>query len=153
MLLPPQNESDSRFQRKLKTPTSSEIFRPSCRASLLDTLGQSSYQKTLSVCIRMGKRLYVGNISWNTTEDDLRSAFGAGDRTVTDCHIVTDRETGRSRGFAFVELSSDEEAKAAVEELDGTKIDDRDIRVNEARERQERSGGGGGGGGGGDGGW
>ena len=90
----------------------------------------------------MGKRLYVGNISWNTTEDDLRNLFGAGDRTVTDCHIVTDRETGRSRGFAFVELSTDEEAKTAVEELDGTKIDDRDIRVNEARERQERTGGG-----------
>ena len=102
----------------------------------------------------MGKRLYVGNISWETTEDDLRTAFGAGDRTVTDCHIVTDRETGRSRGFAFVELGTDEEAKAAVEELDGTKIGDRDIRVNEARERQERTGGGGGGGGnGGGGGW
>ena len=97
----------------------------------------------------MGKRLYVGNISWNTTEDDLRTAFGAGDRNVTDCHIVTDRETGRSRGFAFVELSSDEEAKAAVEELDGHEVDGREIRVNEARERQERSGGGDGGGGGG----
>ena len=70
----------------------------------------------------MGKRLYVGNISWNTTEDDLRSAFGGGDRTVTDCHIVTDRETGRSRGFAFVELSSDEEAKAAVEELTAPRL-------------------------------
>ena len=97
----------------------------------------------------MGKRLYVGNISWGTTEDDLRTAFGAGDRNVTDCHIVTDRETGRSRGFAFVELSSDEEAKAAIEELDGKEVDGREIRVNEARERQERSGGGGGGGGGG----
>ena len=97
----------------------------------------------------MGTRLYVGNISCNTTEDDLRSAFGTGDRNVTDCHIVMDRETGRSRGFAFVEMGSEDEAKAAIDELNGTSIDGRELRVNEARERENRGGGGGGGGGGG----
>ena len=99
----------------------------------------------------MGKRLYVGNLSWDTTEDNLRAAFSSGGRSVTDCHIVSDRETGRPRGFAFVELGSDEEAQAAIEEMDGTNLDGRDIRVNEAQERQNRGGGGGGGrGGGGD---
>ena len=90
----------------------------------------------------MGTRLYVGNISWNTTEDDLRSAFGTGDRNVTDCHIVMDRETGRSRGFAFVEMGSDDEAKAAIDELNGTSLDGRELRVNEARERENRGGSG-----------
>ena len=83
----------------------------------------------------MGKRLYVGNISWNTTEDDLRTAFGAGDRTVTDCHIVTDRETGRSRGFGFVEMG-DDDAQKAISELDGNEIDGRGLRVNEAQPRR-----------------
>jgi len=101
----------------------------------------------------MGKRLYVGNLSWDTTQDTLRATFGANGRNVTDCHIVTDRDTGRPRGFAFVEMGSDDEAQAAIEELDGTNLDGRDIRVNEAQERQSRGGGGGGrprGGGGGD---
>jgi RNA recognition motif-containing protein len=96
----------------------------------------------------MTKRLYVGNLSWDTSEDTLRSTFEAGGRTVTDCHIVSDRETGRPRGFAFVELSTEDEARAAIDELDGTNLDGRDIRVNEAQERQRRGGGGGGGGGG-----
>jgi len=96
----------------------------------------------------MGKRLYVGNLSWDTTEDNLRAAFSANGRNVSDCHIVTDRETGRPRGFAFVELGSDEEAQAAIEELDGSSLDGRDLRVNEAQARPARGGGGGGGGGG-----
>ena len=100
----------------------------------------------------MGKRLYVGNLSWDTTEDDLRAAFSADGRTVSDCHIVSDRETGRPRGFAFVEMSTDQEAEAAIQELDGTELDGRNIRVNEAEERQKRGGGGGGGRGGGGGG-
>lgn len=99
----------------------------------------------------MGKRLYVGNLSWDTTEDTLRATFGADGRTVTDAHIVSDRETGRPRGFAFVELSNDQEAQAAIEALDGSELDGRNIRVNEAQERQSGGGGGrrGGGGGGG----
>lgn len=93
----------------------------------------------------MGKRLYVGNLSWDTSEDTLRLTFGADGRTVTDAHIVTDRESGRPRGFAFVELSTDQEAQDAISALDGTELDGRNIRVNEAQERQPRGGGGGGG--------
>ena len=96
----------------------------------------------------MGKRLYVGNLSWNTTQDTLKATFGANGRTVSDCHIVTDRDTGRPRGFAFIEMGTDAEAQAAIEELDGFSLDGRDIRVNEAQERQPRAGGGGGGSGG-----
>lgn len=97
----------------------------------------------------MGTRLYVGNLSWDTNEETLRSTFAAGGRTVTDTHIVSDRETGRPRGFAFVELSSEQEAQDAISALDGTELDGRNIRVNEAQERQPRGGGRGGGGGGG----
>ena len=100
----------------------------------------------------MGKRLYVGNLSYDTTEDDLRAAFGADGRSVTDVHIVSDRETGRPRGFAFVEMGSDQEAMAAIEAMDGADLDGRNLKVNEAQERQARPGGGGGGFGGGGGG-
>jgi RNA recognition motif-containing protein len=86
----------------------------------------------------MGKRLYVGNLSWDTTEDDLRAAFSADGRTVSDCHIVSDRETGRPRGFAFVEMESEPDARAAIEALDGVELDGRTLRVNEAQERQPR---------------
>ena len=95
----------------------------------------------------MGKRLYVGNLSWDTTQDSLQAAFSSNGRTVSDCHIVTDRDTGRPRGFAFIEMGSEAEAKAAIEELDGANLDGRNIRVNEAEERKPRPGGGGGGGG------
>ena len=101
----------------------------------------------------MGKRLYVGNLNYRTTEDDLRAAFSEGGRNVTDVHIVTDRETGRPRGFAFVEMSTAEEATAAVSELDGVDLQGRNIQVNEARERTSGPRGGGGGGGGRRGGW
>ena len=94
----------------------------------------------------MGKRLYVGNLSWDTSEDTLRLAFENDGRTVTDCHIVSDRETGRPRGFAFVEMSSESEAQAAIQEMDGASLDGRDLKVNEAKEREKRGGGGGGGG-------
>ncbi len=96
----------------------------------------------------MGKRLYVGNLSYDSTEDSIRAAFAEGGRNVTDVHVMTDRETGRPRGFAFVEFSTDAEALAAIEQLDGQALDGRNLRVNEARERQPRGGGGGGGGGG-----
>ena len=95
----------------------------------------------------MGKRLYVGNLSWDSTEDSVRMAFEAGGRSVTDVHLVSDRDTGRPRGFGFVEMGSDQEAQAAIEDLDGTTLDGREIRVNEAKERQPRGGGGGGRGG------
>ena len=96
----------------------------------------------------MGKRLYVGNLSYNTTELTLRDAFGAVG-TVSDVKVVMDRETGRPRGFAFVEMSTDQEAQNAIQQLNGRELDGRAINVNEA---QERSGGGGGGGRGGGGG-
>jgi len=100
----------------------------------------------------MGTRLYVGNLSWDTTEDTLRQAFEANGRSVKDVHIMTDRDTGRPRGFGFVEMQTDQEANDAMSELDGADLDGRPIRVNEARERQPRPGGGGGGGYGGGGG-
>ncbi|MEZ5977504.1 MAG: RNA-binding protein [Planctomycetota bacterium] len=95
----------------------------------------------------MAKKLFVGNLSWNTTTEDLTAAFEQDGRTVTDAVVLTDRETGRSRGFGFVEFANDDEAIAAMEALDGATIDGRQIRVNEATERAPRPGGGGGGGG------
>ncbi|HXJ19403.1 MAG TPA: RNA-binding protein [Polyangia bacterium] len=92
----------------------------------------------------MGRRLYVGNLSYDTTELDLREVFGKLG-TVADAKVVMDRETGRPRGFAFVEMSSDQEAQTAIAELNGRELGGRAVTVNEA---QERSGGGGGGGGG-----
>ena len=96
----------------------------------------------------MGTKLYVGNLNYNTTEDLLRQAFSANGREVTSVSIVMDRETGRSRGFAFVEFSTSEAAQQALQELDGQDLDGRMLRINEAREREARGGGGGGGGGG-----
>jgi len=95
----------------------------------------------------LGSKLYVGNIPFTSTEDDLRAIFAANGRTVRDVVIPTDRDTGRPRGFAFVELGSDAEAQSAIEELDGANVQGRTIQVNEARERTPRPGGGGGGGG------
>lgn len=91
----------------------------------------------------MGTRLYVGNLAYSTTEEGLRNSFGADGRKVASVFIVTDRETGRPRGFAFVEMASDADAKAAIAAMDGQQLDGRALRVNEA---QERAGGGGGGG-------
>jgi len=97
----------------------------------------------------MGTRLYIGNLSFKTTEDDLRAALTENGRNVTEIQFITDRETGRPRGFAFAEMASEADALAAIEALDGTQLDGRTLTVNEARERAPRSGGGGGGGGGG----
>ena len=96
-----------------------------------------------------GARLYVGNLSFQTTQDSLRAAFEQTGGKVVEVKIVTDRDTGQPRGFAFVEMSSPAEAQAAIAALDGQSIDGRTVRVNEA---MERSGGGGGRGGGGRGG-
>src|SRR3954447_11620651 len=94
----------------------------------------------------MNTRLYVGNLSFNTTADGVRTAFQQLG-TVSDVHLVTDRETGRSRGFSFVTMGSPEEAAKATEGMDGKTLDGRPLRVNEAEQRQPRGGGGGGGGG------
>jgi RNA recognition motif-containing protein len=90
--------------------------------------------------------IYVGNLSYRATEDDLRSAFEQyGD--VTSVNIIMDRETGRSRGFAFVEMGDGQQAKEAIEALNLADIAGRKVTVNEARPKTERRGGGGGGGG------
>jgi cold-inducible RNA-binding protein len=96
----------------------------------------------------MSNRLYVGNLSFNTDENSLRDAFSRFGE-VTDAKVVMDRETGRSRGFAFVTMSDNEGARAAIAQMDGSMLDNRALRVNEAEERQQRGGGGGGFGGGG----
>ena len=96
----------------------------------------------------MGNKLFVGGLSWDATEDDLRDLFGE-TGSVTDAVIVSDRETGRSRGFGFVTMSSDEEAKSGVEKFNDFEFQGRNLTVNEARPREDRGGGGGGGGGGG----
>ncbi len=96
----------------------------------------------------MGNRLYVGNLPFSADEDQVRELFGQNDRTVTEVKLITDRDTGRPRGFGFVEMGSSEEADAAVRELDGYSMDGRALKVNEARERTSGGGGGGGGGGG-----
>src|SRR5690348_15696528 len=93
----------------------------------------------------MNTRLYVGNLSFNTTADGVRTAFQEFG-TVSDGHLVTDRETGRSRGFAFVTMGTTEEASKAIQGMDGKTLDGRPLRVNEAEQRQARGGGGGGGG-------
>ncbi len=101
----------------------------------------------------MGTRLYVGNLSYNVTEPELRDVFAEGGRNVVEVKIVMDRDTGRPRGFAFVEMGSDDEASAAISSLTGRDIQGRAINVSEARARAPRSGGGGFGGGGGGGGY
>ncbi len=87
----------------------------------------------------MGTRLYVGNISYNTTDSDLHDLFsGAGE--VVSAEVIRDRDTGRSRGFAFVEMGSAEEAARAIEMFNGMSFQNRDLRVNEARPRSQRRG-------------
>jgi len=88
----------------------------------------------------MAKRIFVGGLSYNTTSEGLREAFEAVG-PVVDAAIITDRETGRSRGFGFVEMSSDELADAAIEQMNGANLDGRTLTVNEARERAPRGGG------------
>ncbi len=93
----------------------------------------------------MGNKLYVGNLSFHLTSDDLQDYF-AGAGTVESVKVIEDRETGRSRGFAFVEMSSDSEAMAAIEQFNGQEYEGRNLVVNEARPREDRGGRGGGGG-------
>lgn len=93
----------------------------------------------------MGKRLYVGNLPYQTEEAQLRSLFEQEGRQVEEVKIVTDRETGRPRGFAFVEMATDAQAQAAIGSLHGKPFGGRPLTVSEARDRAPRPGGGGGG--------
>lgn len=95
----------------------------------------------------MGKRLYVGNLVYGVTSSELNSLF-AQYGTVNSAQVIEDRETGRSKGFAFVEMGSDSEAQAAVDGLHGHDLRGRPLTVNEAKPREDRGGGGGGGRGG-----
>ncbi len=99
----------------------------------------------------MGRRLFVGSLSWNTDDDGLRAAFERFG-TIEDAKVITDRETGRSRGFGFVTFEDEAAAQSAIDEMNNSELDGRTLVVNEAQERAPRGGGGGGFGGGGGGG-
>lgn len=90
----------------------------------------------------MAKKIYVGNLPWSATSASLETLFSA-HGTVKSAEVISDRETGRSRGFGFVEMDSDEDCQRAIEALNGSEVDGRPITVNEAKERAPRSGGGG----------
>ena len=96
----------------------------------------------------MSNKLFVGNLSFNTTENDLQDAFAAFG-TVVEANLMMDRMSGKPRGFAFVTMSSPDEAQKAIEGMNGKEVDGRALTVNVARPREERPSGGGGGGGGG----
>ena len=91
--------------------------------------------------------IYVGNLSYRMTDDDLRAAFEPFGE-VDSARVISDRETGRSKGFGFVEMADGEQAQAAIDQLNGSELEGRSVTVNEAKPRQDRSGGGGGGRGG-----
>ena len=93
----------------------------------------------------MGSRLYVGNLPFSASDDQIRDLFSQNDRSVTEVKLVTDRDTGRPRGFGFVEMGSQADAEGAISELNGYSLDGRDLTVNEARERSSSGGGGRGG--------
>ena len=86
----------------------------------------------------MAKKLYVGNLSYNTTQEQLHTLFSKmGD--ISEVVVITDRDTGRSKGFGFVEMATEEAAKEAIKRLNGSQLDDRTLTVSEARPREERS--------------
>jgi RNA recognition motif-containing protein len=94
----------------------------------------------------MGKKIYVGNLAYGVGNDQLRALFTP-HGTVESADVIMDRDTGQSKGFGFVEMSTDAEARAAIAALDGTQSDGRSLKVNEAKPREDRGGRGGGGGG------
>ncbi len=100
----------------------------------------------------MGRKLYVGNLSYGVTDSTLEQLFAAFG-TVQSAQVIVDRDTGRSKGFGFVEMGSDAEAQAAIAEMNGKEVDGRNLTVNEARPKTDGGRGGGGGGGGGRGGY
>jgi RNA recognition motif-containing protein len=91
----------------------------------------------------MGKKLFVGGLSWDTTDESLQRAFEPYGE-ISEAKVITDRDTGRSRGFGFVTFAQDEDAKTAISKMHGTSLDGRNITVNEAQERSPREGGRGG---------
>ena len=95
----------------------------------------------------MGTRLYVGNLPFSADEHGVRTLFEQNERKVEEVKLITDRDTGRPRGFGFVEMGSSEDADSAIRELNGFEFEGRQLTVNEARERTRGGGGGGGGGG------
>ena len=99
----------------------------------------------------MGRKLYAGNLPFTVTESALSEKFAASG-TVESCKLITDRDSGQSKGFGFIEMASDAEAQAAIDSLNGTDFDGRPMKVNEAKPQEKRSGGGGRGGYGGGGG-
>ncbi len=88
----------------------------------------------------MAKKLFIGGLSWDTTDDGLRKAF-ASFGEITEAKVITDRDTGRSRGFGFVTFTREEDANAAISKMDGTNLDGRAIKVNEAQEKSRRGSG------------
>lgn len=96
----------------------------------------------------MSKKLFVGGLSWNTDDAGLRDAFEQYGE-VTEAKVITDRDTGRSRGFGFVTFAQEQDGDAAIDEMNGNQLDGRTLTVNEARDRRRDGGGGGGGNGGG----
>ena len=110
------------------------------------TFGNSLKKVPVSQTVKhhMSNKLFVGNLSFNTTENDLQDAFAA-HGTVTEANLMMDRMTNRPRGFAFITMSTPEEAQKAIAALNGKDLGGRAITVNVARPREERSGGGGGG--------
>jgi len=92
-------------------------------------------------------KLFIGGLSWDTTEESMRTAFEEYGEVV-EARVITDRDTGRSRGFGFLTFANREDAQKAIEQMNGQALDGREIRVDEAKERAPRGGGGGGGGGG-----
>jgi RNA recognition motif-containing protein len=108
--------------------------------------------ETLPEEVTMGRKLYVGNLPYSATEQTLREAFSASG-TVDSVSLITDRDTGQSKGFGFVEMSSDQEAQAATQAMNGKMLDGRQIKVNEAKPKTSGGGGGGGGRGGNGGGY
>lgn len=89
----------------------------------------------------MGTKLYIGNLAFSETEDSINKLFSQ-HGSVTSCQLIIDRETGRSKGFGFVEMSTTEEAQQAISSLDGREVNGRQMKVNEARPKENRSGGG-----------
>jgi cold-inducible RNA-binding protein len=88
----------------------------------------------------MAKKLFVGGLSWDTTDDGLRQAF-ASHGEIAEAKVITERDTGRSRGFGFVTFAQDEDGKTAISKMDGTSLDGKTIKVNEAQERSPHRGG------------
>ncbi len=89
----------------------------------------------------MANRLYVGNLSFDATQDGLVAAFAQDGRKVKDVNVVTDRDTGRPRGFAFVEMANQADAEAAIQAMDGSELNGRPLKVSLAKERPSRGGG------------